>query len=57
MWLVGVVSRRWVWLVGGIYDGYGYHVYIGVVSVCCCKEVYRYPHNDNYYYFSLLHLY
>ena len=22
MWLVGVVSRRWVWLVGGIY-GYG----------------------------------
>ena len=23
--LVGVVSRRWVWLVGGIY-GYGYHV-------------------------------
>ena len=27
MWLVGMVSRRWVWLVGGIY-GYGYHVYI-----------------------------
>ena len=25
VWLVGVVSRRWVWLVGGIY-GYGYHV-------------------------------
>ena len=23
--LVGVVSRRWVWLVGGIY-GYGYNV-------------------------------
>ena len=46
MWLVGVVSRRWVWLVGGIY-GYGYHVYIGVVSGCCCiKEVYRYPHNN-----------
>ena len=19
---------------------------IGVVSVCCCKEVYRYPHNN-----------
>ena len=25
VWLVGVVSRRWVYLVGGIY-GYGYHV-------------------------------
>ena len=24
---------------------------IGVVSGCCCKEVYRYPHNN--YYFSL----
>ena len=27
---------------------------IGVVSGCCCKEVYRYPHND--YYFSQLHV-
>ena len=26
----------WVWL-----------PCIGVVSVCCCKEVYRYPHNNN----------
>ena len=26
---------------------------IGVVSGCCCKEVYRYPHNN--YYFPLLH--
>ena len=34
----------WVWL-----------KCIGVVSACCCKEVYRYPHNN--YYFSLLHLY
>ena len=34
----------WVWL-----------QCIGVVSGCCCKEVYRYPHNN--YYFSLLHLY
>ena len=34
----------WVWL-----------QCIGVVSVCCCKEVYRYSHNN--YYFSLLHLY
>ena len=35
-----------MWLVGEC---------IGVVSGCCCKEVYRYPHNN--YYFSLLHLY
>ena len=30
----------WVWL-----------ECIGVVSGCCCKAVYRYPHNN--YYFSL----
>ena len=30
----------WVWL----------ECSIGVVSGCCCKEVYRYPHN-NYYFF------
>ena len=29
--------------------------YIVVVSGCCGKEVYRYPHNNDY--FSLLHLY
>ena len=34
----------WVWL-----------QCIGVVSGCCYKELYRYPHNN--YYFSLLHLY
>ena len=29
---------------------------MGVVSECCCKEVYyRYPYNNNY--FPLLHLY
>ena len=28
-----VVIRRWVWLES-----------IGVVSGCCCKEVYRFPH-------------
>ena len=33
MWLVGVVSRRQVWL-----------ECIGVISGCCCKEVYRFPH-------------
>ena len=36
--------KLWVWL-----------ECIGVVSGFCCKEVYRYPHNN--YYFSLLHLY
>ena len=43
---VGVASglNLWVWL-----------ECIGVVSGWCCKEVYRYPHNN--YYFSLLHLY
>ena len=45
MCLVGVVSRRWVWLVGGIY-GYGYNIIIGVASRCCRKEVYKYPHNN-----------
>ena len=54
MWLVGVVSRRWV----GVASGWNLWVWlkcIGVVGGCCCKEVYRYPHNN--YYFSLLHLY
>ena len=37
-----------MWLVGGIY-GCGYQEVevarsIGVVSGCCCKEVYRFPH-------------
>ena len=39
------VWNLWVWL-----------ECIGVVSGCCCKELYsRYPYNN--YYFSLLHLY
>ena len=44
---IGVVSggwNLWVWL-----------QCIGVVSGCCCKKVYRYPHNN--YEFYLLHLY
>ena len=43
---MGVASwwNLWVWL-----------ECIGVVNGCCCKEVYRYPHNN--YYFSLVHLY
>ena len=36
VWLVSVVSRRQLWLVGGIY-GCGYQE-VGVVSGCC-KEV------------------
>ena len=41
MWLVGVVNRRWVWLVG-VASGWDLWVWlkcIGVVSGCCCKEV------------------
>ena len=33
VWLVGVVSRRRVWLVG-----------VGGIYGCSCKEVYRFPH-------------
>ena len=33
LWLVGVVSRRRVWLVG-----------VGGIYGCGCKEVYRFPH-------------
>ena len=40
MWLVGVVSMRWVWLVGGIY-GCGYHVYVWLVGVVVLR---RYIH-------------
>ena len=41
MWLMGVVRRRQV-------------ESMGVVSECCCKEVYyKHPHNN--YYFPLLH--
>ena len=35
MWLVGVVSRRRVWLVG-----------VGGIYGCGCKEVYRFPVAD-----------
>ena len=36
LWLMGLVIRRWVWLES-----------MGVVSECCCKEVYyRYPDNN-----------
>ena len=31
----------WVWL-----------ECIGLVSGCCCKEVYRYPHNNYYFSYS-----
>ena len=38
-------QNLWVWLECIYRCGCG----------CCCKDVYRYPHNN--YYFSLLHLY
>ena len=38
VWLVGVVSRRRVWLVG-----------VGVATGCGCKEVYRFPHSTYLY--------
>ena len=38
------VWNQWVWL--GCIDA---------VNGCCCKEVYRFTHNN--YYLSLLHLY
>ena len=61
-----IVSRRQVWLVGGIY-GCGYQE-VGVVKMCsvtsgrCCKEVYRflhiiYPNSTCISSFLQLHLY
>ena len=50
MWLVGVVSRRWVLLVGeggimGVVSRRWMWVEsMGVVSRCGCKAVYRFPH-------------
>ena len=46
MWLVGVVSRRRVWLVEST----------GVATGCGCKEVYRFP-NSTYPYSSCLYLF
>ena len=46
MRLVGVVSRRQVWLVG----------VVGVASGCGCKEVYRFPH-ITYPYSSCIYLF
>ena len=42
---VGVTSgwNLWVWF-----------EYIGVVSGCCCNEVYRYPHNITHPYFTCI---
>ena len=47
--LVGAVSRRCM----GVASGWNLCVWlqcIGVVSGCCCKEVYRFPHNISYPY-------
>ena len=35
VWLVGVVSRRWVWPVGGVYGCGGYQE-VGVVRMYRC---------------------
>ena len=40
---MGVVIKKWVWL-----------ECIGVVSGCCCMEVYRFPHNITYPYFTCI---
>ena len=37
VWLVGVVSRRWVWLLGFVKS-------MGVATGCGFKEIYRFPH-------------
>ena len=37
---MGVVSRRWVWLVG-----------VGGITGCGCKEEYRFPHKYMYLFF------
>ena len=42
---MGVVSRRWVWLVG-----------VGGIYGCGCKEVYRFPHTT-YPYSSCIYMY
>ena len=59
MWLIGVVRERVESM--GVANGRGYQEVgvasgwnlwvwlqcIGMVSGCCCKEVYRYPHNND----------
>ena len=44
MWLVGVVSRRWVESMDVVIRKWVWLECIGVVSGCCCKEVYRFSH-------------
>ena len=41
VWLVGVVSKRRVWLAGG---GCGWNLWVWLVARCGCKEVYIFPH-------------
>ena len=45
VWLVGVVNRRWVWLVG-----------VGGIYGCGSKGVYRFSH-ITYHYIFLLYLF
>ena len=61
VWLVGLVSRRRVWLVGvesmGVVSiGWMWVESMGVASGCGCKEVYRFPH-ITYPYSLLLYLF
>ena len=50
---MGGVVRKYIHFL--IIESMGELECIGVVSGWCSKEVYRYPHNN--YYFFLLHLY
>ena len=57
MWLVGVVSRRWVWewmeSMGVVNRRGVWMESIGVASGCGCKEMYKFPH-ITYPYFSCI---
>ena len=58
VWIVGVVSRRRVWLVGvgGIYGCGWQEVGVDGLYECGCMEVYRFPQNITYPYILLLYL-
>ena len=54
---MGVVSRRQVWLVGGIYGcgqqeagmASGWNLWVWLVSVVVRRYIYRYLHNNYYF--------
>ena len=51
VWLVGVVSRRWMWVesMGVVSRRWVWVESMGVASGCSCKEVYRFPHTTYSY--------